>query len=82
MLRKELSKLLQEGKVRYHSASCRGYVSRKSNLDELQAEPYKGKYGEGWIVYCPFFKTTQYCKKEYYILINERKENKKCKEHI
>ena len=35
---------------RHHSAYCRGYVSRKT---DGYIEPYKGKFGEGYVAYRP-----------------------------
>ena len=48
----------------HHSASRRGYLSRKSNGI---VEPYKGRFGEGYIVITPRFDTTSYVTIEYYI---------------
>lgn len=48
----------------YHSAMKQGYVSRKS---EGIVEPYKGRYGEGYVLLSPRWDTTRYCTISYYI---------------
>ena len=48
----------------HHSASRRGYVSRRC---KPQVEPYKGRFGEGYIVVKPRWDTTQYVGIEYHI---------------
>jgi hypothetical protein len=51
----------------HHTGSRRGYVSRKSNIDELEAEKYNGRFGKGYTVETPRFDTTQYVDVEYWI---------------
>lgn len=48
----------------HHTASRRGYVSRKS---EGKVEPYEGRFGKGYIIVRPRIDTTQYVYVEYYI---------------
>lgn len=48
----------------HHSAYHRGYVSRRS--DGIVTE-YNGRFGKGYIVDCPNWKSTQYCIREYWI---------------
>lgn len=64
MLRKSLKEC---GYILYKTSYHRGYVSRKSDMDALPAEKYKGKYGEGYYVLCPCYHSTEYCLKEYWI---------------
>ena len=52
-----------------HTGSRRGYVSRKSDLDQLPAEKYDGKYGKGYTVCTPRWDTTQYVNVEYWLEI-------------
>lgn len=49
----------------HHSATARGYVSRKG-IDR-PAEEYHGRFGDGYIVRRPRFDTTQYHTVDYYI---------------
>lgn len=49
----------------HHTASMRGYVSRKK-LDGIK-KPYSGKFGKGYVIIKPRFDSTQYCYVEYYI---------------
>lgn len=48
----------------HHSASREGYVSRK--LGRI-VEPYKGKFGEGYIVLHARWDTTRFVYVSYYI---------------
>ena len=48
----------------HHVALTRGYVSRKT---AGIVREYKGKYGNGYIIDKPNFKSTQYFYREYYI---------------
>ena len=65
MTRKELE---NSKKYKLHTTgSCRGYISRKINFDELSATPYDGKYGKGYTVHTPRWDTTQYVNVEYWI---------------
>lgn len=48
----------------HHTASRRGYVSRKS---EGRIEVYKGLFGEGYVVITPRWDTTQYVYVTYYV---------------
>ncbi len=51
--------------VYHHSATRRGYVSRK--VLEPEAEPYSGRFGRGYIVRLPRWDTTQYVTVDYFI---------------
>lgn len=64
MKRKEL---LAAGYKLHHTGSRRGYVSRKTDPDELLAKPYKGRFGEGYTVNTPRYDTTQFVHVEYWI---------------
>lgn len=49
----------------HHSATTRCYVSRKSGMRRV--ETYKGRFGEGYIVYEPNWCSTNYSYIVYYI---------------
>jgi hypothetical protein len=49
----------------HHTAMIRMYVSRK-NPDGVK-RPYKGKFGEGYIVMRPNWESTRYSFIDYYI---------------
>ena len=51
----------------HHTALARGYVSRKLSVDDLPVYEYYGRYGVGFIVYLPSYKSTRYCVACYYI---------------
>lgn len=60
-------KLASDPRYKYHhTASAKGYVSRKS--DGI-VKPYSGKFGTGYIVQRPRYDTTQYIYIDYYIEI-------------
>ena len=48
----------------HHTALTRGYVSRKI---EGVVEEYNGRFGKGYVIKKPCFKSTRYYYKEYYI---------------
>ena len=48
----------------HHTASRRGYVSRKTSG---RLEPYDGVFGRGYVVITPRWDTTQYVSIAYYI---------------
>jgi len=61
----EVEALAASGKLRIsHTASRRGYLSRKTRG---YIEPYNGRYGKGYIHVEPRFDTTQYVSLTYYI---------------
>ena len=51
--------------IAHHTASRRGYVSRR-NPDGI-IESYSGKFGRGYIRVTPRWDTTQYVTVEYYV---------------
>jgi hypothetical protein len=51
----------------HHAASRRGYVSRRGNG---VVKPYKGRFGEGYIVLLPRWDTTSYVHVVYYIKVD------------
>lgn len=57
-----------EGRKAYyhHTATCRGYVSVKAVVEDT-IEPYKGRFGEGFVVYSHNDRSTMYCYKRYYV---------------
>ena len=57
----------------HHSAYAKGYVSRKG-IDR-EAEPYKGKFGIGFLVRRPLWNTTRYHEVSYYILADNAPVN-------
>ena len=48
----------------HHRASRRGYLSRKC---EGTVEPYKGRFGKGYIIVTPRWDSTQYVNIDYYV---------------
>ena len=51
-----------------HAAWHRGYISRKTERDEsYSVYSYDGRFGKGFVVYKPSFKSTTYHIVEYYI---------------
>ena len=52
----------------HHEATARGYVSRKKKT--VTVEPYAGKFGEGFKVLLPDWRSTSYCKVYYWIKRN------------
>ena len=52
----------------HHTSYARGYVSRKADYDSLPAVPYKGRFGTGYTVDLPSYTSTQYCRRQYYVL--------------
>ena len=48
----------------YQTSWKQGYVSRKADIDTLPAEPYKGRYGQGFVVDVPSRKSTRFCARE------------------
>ena len=60
-----LFELVENNKVFFHhSARYRAYISRKSNGI---VEPYRGRFGAGYVHYRPAFDSTTYCFVDYYI---------------
>ena len=51
----------------HHTASFRGYVSRKIQADKILAYPYKGRYGTGYTVDLPNKASTRYSFRVYFI---------------
>lgn len=56
--------------IHHHTASRRGYVSRKY---EGIVKPYSGKFGVGYVVMLPRWDTTNYCYIQYYIKESKQK---------
>lgn len=52
----------------HHSATGRGYVSRRI---ECECDPYKGRFGEGIIIKRPRWDTCQFYKVEYWLTDKE-----------
>ena len=52
----------------HHTSYARGYVSRKVDYDDLSVKPYKGRFGTGYTVDLPSYQSTQYCRRQYYVL--------------
>lgn len=51
--------------IAHHTASRRGYASRKA--PEGRIESYSGKFGRGYVRVTPRWDTTQYVTIEYYV---------------
>ena len=47
----------------HHIATCRGYQSKKGD----DWKNYKGRFGEGYVIYRNYSRSTQYKIVEYYI---------------
>jgi uncharacterized lipoprotein len=61
----EIENMVKNGELKQlHTASKRGYVSRKT--DGIVTE-YSGKFGEGYTIAAPRFDTTQYVNVTYYV---------------
>ena len=62
---KKFRELEAQGKIiLHHTASRRGYVSRKSLG---QVEQYNGRFGKGYVLLTPRWDTSTYCNVTYYI---------------
>lgn len=57
-------KQIKQEYVYHHTASARGYISRRK--DGI-IEPYKGRFGTGYKIMRPRWDTTQYCYVDYYV---------------
>jgi hypothetical protein len=67
MTTNELKKLVENGTLKeHHSSWHRGYVSRKG--DGVVRE-YSGKFGKGYILESPSWKSTNYDLITYYIYV-------------
>ena len=61
----EIKDLVKRGELKeHHTASKRGYISRKS---DGVVDNYTGKFGEGYTISTPRFDTTQYVDVTYYV---------------
>ena len=69
MTYQELIQRVSDGVLRFdHDAFQRGYISRKTARDEsYPVYSYNGRFGSGFVVYKPSFKSTSYHIVEYYI---------------
>ena len=69
MTYQELMTRVSEGALSFsHDAWHRGYISRKTARDEsYSVYSYSGRFGSGFVVYKPSFKSTSYHIVEYYI---------------
>ena len=64
----DIRPLINRNKLwKHHAAYCRGYVSRKLWPDDWPAVPYKGRFGEGYKVFCPAYNSSRYCIVQYWI---------------
>ena len=63
----KLSEINQNEYKLHHTSRARMYVSRKKKDCDCTAEPYKGRYGEGYKVYTAAFDSSTYCYVSYYI---------------
>ena len=69
MTYQELMQRVREGALHFHhDAWARGYISRKKKRNEdYPVYSYSGRFGSGFVVYKPSFKSTSYYIVEYYI---------------
>ena len=65
LLKDELSKYNGKKPTFSHTASRRGYVSRKQDGVVI---PYIGRFGVGFAILRPRYDTTQYCYIDYYTI--------------
>ena len=65
----ELMQRVREGALAYHhDAWARGYISRKTaRAESYPVSSYAGRFGKGFVVYKPSFKSSSYHIVEYYI---------------
>ena len=54
----------KEGCIEHHTATVRGYISRRSKL--YAVAEYSGKYGEGYTILKPNYASTRYSYITYY----------------
>lgn len=59
--------LQKEGYINVHSATCRGYVSRKLRPEDYSIVSYSGKYGDGFKALLPNKQSTNYSIVEYWV---------------
>lgn len=57
------NRLDREGLRYHHTSLARGYVSRKSDGFIVD---YNGRFGRGYKLYRPNFRSTRYCYVDYY----------------
>lgn len=68
----ELMEKVAAGMVkRDHTSLTRGYISRKLNDWQCPIEEYRGKFGKGWTIKTPNFKSNLYCYITYYLEVTE-----------
>lgn len=63
---KEATRLEAKGYVYHHSAWAMGYISRK-NPEAGMMEPYYGRFGYGWKLYKPSYRSTRYHEVSYFL---------------
>lgn len=62
----EIKNMVAEGKIKeHHTALFRGYVSRTRGGHVL---PYSGKFGKGYMVMSPNWKSSRYSYVTYFIV--------------
>lgn len=61
------SELKENGYGKVKTSSMRGYTSRRTADSDRVANPYKGRYGEGYTVLMPRWDTSRYCFIEYWV---------------
>lgn len=68
MTLKDISMKINNGELKlHHAAWAWGYISRKISGEEIIAEPYKGRFGEGYKAHVPSFTSTRFHIILYYI---------------
>ena len=74
---KDIEKACEKGYLnKVHTSLCRQYVSRKIPDNELPIERYEGKYGKGYKVFSPNYRSSQYSFVTYYLENNGLKYKK------
>ena len=60
-VKRETERLKEQGYIHHHTAAARSYMSM------VGVHPYKGRFGEGYIVEWPRRDTTKYHWRAYYV---------------
>ena len=60
-----IERLKKDGYKAHHTSKKRGYISRKENGYDIY--PYAGRFGKGYAMETPTWKSTRYCDITYWI---------------
>lgn len=61
-----LKDVISAGYTCHHRSWYRGYISRRTDPENLPAYPYEGKFGKGYYVLFPSWRSSWYCTIAYY----------------